>query len=385
MLEEHIVLDGAVGSGNENDMDSYVIDEHISLTTEQKTKVVFHSFQNVLTSLVEGIEACITSLDDPSIPIFQNTLAVGGQIMSQLDQIANLVPLLLQLPDLVPVIVGEIGDARNVCDSLSKQDPEDDLLQMKCHIFTENLDWVQNDLIPIILTRVGGNGEAPSPPFECVDCATGLVLSEKERTKAGMHVLHLNVRGPNGSDWIAIPPIFQDIMRDILMNARKYCYPGGTLWGEMVSNGETVTIKVKDNGRGIPEDEVRQCVHFGFRGSNVTDRRTLGAGYGLTKAYVFTKQFGGTFEIRTRLGVGTVFLITLPVPKSFRVILPPEEEIARAVLDEKQREQIEFQDSAILAMPKETYTRPDKGLRSKFDGAMTRGDDCHSVEQRNPT
>ncbi|KAK2950328.1 putative sensor histidine kinase [Blattamonas nauphoetae] len=380
MLEEHIVLDGAVGSGNENDMDSYVIDEHISLTTEQKTKVVFHSFQNVLTSLVEGIEACITSLDDPSIPIFQNTLAVGGQIMSQLDQIANLVPLLLQLPDLVPVIVGEIGDARNVCDSLSKQDPEDDLLQMKCHIFTENLDWVQNDLIPIILTRVGEMVKRlPLPSNAWIvyktetlrqnmanvmlavahgsKQATGLVLSEKERTKAGMHVLHLNVRGPNGSDWIAIPPIFQDIMRDILMNARKYCYPGGTLWGEMVSNGETVTIKVKDNGRGIPEDEVRQCVHFGFRGSNVTDRRTLGAGYGLTKAYVFTKQFGGTFEIRTRLGVGTVFLITLPVPKSFRVILPPEEEIARAVLDEKQREQIEFQDSAILAMPKETYTR----------------------------
>jgi hypothetical protein len=47
---------------------------------------------------------------------------------------------------------------------------------------------------------------------------------------------------------------------------------------------------------GIAENEIEHIIEFGVRGSNVTSRRTMGGGYGLTKAYFFTKQFGGTFQ-----------------------------------------------------------------------------------------
>ncbi|KAK2963961.1 putative sensor histidine kinase [Blattamonas nauphoetae] len=379
IADDRIVLDGPYGTGNEKEMEVWHINVELNLSEEQRTSVVFHSFQNVLTSLVEGIRSCVMSLDNPSINIFTNTLAVGGQIKSSLNSLEDLIPLLLKLPELVPVIVGEIVDAKKTCDELRLTDPDDDLLKMKMDLFSQDLTWIENDLIPIILTRVGEMVKRlPLPANTWIVYktdtilqnmknvmlavahgsrhATGLVFSEAERTKQGMHVLHLNIKGhlPGA---IEFPPIFQDIMRDILMNARKYCPPGGSIWGDMINDGQFFTIKVRDNGPGMLPEEVGDAVKFGFRGTNTKERRTLGGGYGLTKAYFFTKQFGGDFTIKSKLGVGAVFQCRIPVPASFRVILPPEDEGCRAVLDEKQRDVTKFEDSSILAMPKDTYLR----------------------------
>jgi len=42
--------------------------------------------------------------------------------------------------------------------------------------------------------------------------------------------------------------------------------------------------------------------------------RTMGAGFGLTKAYYVTKQFGGRMWIASRLGVGTRITLIIPRP-----------------------------------------------------------------------
>jgi hypothetical protein len=52
---------------------------------------------------------------------------------------------------------------------------------------------------------------------------------------------------------------------------------------------------------GIDEEEISHIIEFGVRGSNVANRRTMGAGFGLTKAYFFTKQFGGSFKVKVLL------------------------------------------------------------------------------------
>jgi hypothetical protein len=59
-----------------------------------------------------------------------------------------------------------------------------------------------------------------------------------------------------------------------------------------------VVIVVVVVSMGIIEEELPHMVEFGFRGSNVINRRSLGGGCGLTKAYFYTKLFNGTFKIK---------------------------------------------------------------------------------------
>lgn len=111
---------------------------------------------------------------------------------------------------------------------------------------------------------------------------------------------------------IAMPMLFKDVMRDLIANARKYTAPGGTInVGVYETDGE-LRFVVQDTGRGIPPDEIAQVVHYGRRGSNAQQVRTMGGGYGLTKAFLVTKRFGGRLWIKSELGIGTRITIVIP-------------------------------------------------------------------------
>ena len=111
---------------------------------------------------------------------------------------------------------------------------------------------------------------------------------------------------------VFMPPVFQDVMRDLIANARKYTAPGGIIAAGLFEGLRELRLVVHDTGRGIPEPELRQVVEFGRRGSNVSDVRTMGGGFGLTKAYYVTKQFGGRMWIASRVDIGTRISIVLP-------------------------------------------------------------------------
>lgn len=118
-------------------------------------------------------------------------------------------------------------------------------------------------------------------------------------------------------DHIEIPLEFKDVMRDLIANARKYTAPGGTIHAGIHDDGKQITFTVKDNGRGIPEDELPRVFEFGYRARNVQDRPSMGGGYGLTKALYVTHHLGGQLQILTRLGLGTTVKVTIPSnPKS---------------------------------------------------------------------
>jgi signal transduction histidine kinase len=113
---------------------------------------------------------------------------------------------------------------------------------------------------------------------------------------------------------LQMPPVFQDVMRDLIANARKYTAPGGRITAALFAADDALYFHVEDTGRGIPPDELTKVVEFGRRASNVGDVRTMGGGFGLTKAFLVTQQFGGRFWIASELGVGTRIRILLPKP-----------------------------------------------------------------------
>ncbi len=115
-------------------------------------------------------------------------------------------------------------------------------------------------------------------------------------------------------DRLRMPAVFQDVLRDLVANARKYTAPGGHITAALYEDPMVLRFVVTDTGRGIPADELATVVHFGQRASNVGDVRTMGAGFGLTKAFLATKQFGGRFWIASEVGFGTSVRIHVPRP-----------------------------------------------------------------------
>lgn len=116
------------------------------------------------------------------------------------------------------------------------------------------------------------------------------------------------------SGHLRMPPVLQDVMRDLIANARKYTPPGGHIIAALYADEYALRFLVRDDGRGIPAKELREVVAFGRRASNVENVRTMGGGFGLTKAFLVTKQFGGRFWIASEQGRGTQVRLWIPRP-----------------------------------------------------------------------
>ncbi len=178
-----------------------------------------------------------------------------------------------------------------------------------------------------ILARAKAPGEWVEMPIEELRTDFQRVFAAIEKNSRGRfriiynlgqqeqsdYYIDLAIESPNGRT-VSLPLVFKDVMRDLLANARKYTQPGGTISAGLYETAATLKFTIQDTGRGIPADELQTVMHYGRRGSNVGEVRTMGGGFGLTKAFLVTKQFGGHFWIRSELGVGTRIRIEIPRP-----------------------------------------------------------------------
>jgi len=83
---------------------------------------------------------------------------------------------------------------------------------------------------------------------------------------------------------------------------------GATLTIDTARDGEQVEVKITDNGPGIPPDVVPRIFDPFFTTKDVGE----GTGLGLSIVHELVTRHSGTIEVDTRLGVGTVFVVTLP-------------------------------------------------------------------------
>lgn len=178
-----------------------------------------------------------------------------------------------------------------------------------------------------ILARAAAPGKWVVMPIEDLRADFRSVFAAIEKNSRGRFRIIYNLGQQEAADYyidlaiesqdgrtVALPLVFTDVMRDLMANARKYTPPGGTISAGLYETAEVLRFTVQDSGRGIPPDELQSVVHYGRRGSNVAEVRTMGGGFGLTKAFLVTKQFGGRFWIRSELGVGTRIRTEIPRP-----------------------------------------------------------------------
>lgn len=133
----------------------------------------------------------------------------------------------------------------------------------------------------------------------------------------GDYLIDILITAPQRNDCLYLPLVLQEIMRDLSANARKYSQPGSVVHTRLEDNGQRIWLSVKDQGMGIPEAELSAIVDFGQRASNAKDKRSMGGGFGLTKAWYFTQQLGGRLWISSVLNQGTEIQIEIPYPAHY--------------------------------------------------------------------
>ncbi|HEY0824933.1 MAG TPA: 7TM diverse intracellular signaling domain-containing protein [Ramlibacter sp.] len=104
--------------------------------------------------------------------------------------------------------------------------------------------------------------------------------------------------------------LLRHIFGNLLSNALKYSPTGGhVLFRAQREDGEAV-FRVRDQGIGIPAEEIPHLYESFHRASNVGNIQGTGLGLAIVKNAV--QAHGGTITVDSRLGAGTTFTVRLP-------------------------------------------------------------------------
>ncbi len=107
------------------------------------------------------------------------------------------------------------------------------------------------------------------------------------------------------------------LLTNLLTNAREALNGGGEIELEAELSGRgpegatELTLTVRDNGRGMDEEFIRTALFKPFAST-----KSSGLGIGLTQCRSIVEAHGGTISVESRAGVGTRFVVRLPVPPS---------------------------------------------------------------------
>lgn len=169
----------------------------------------------------------------------------------------------------------------------------------------------QIDNLSYIATAFSNFAKMPTATFKKVNVVDVLTGSEKlfeNNENVKMEISHHGIKEAYVySDREQLSRAFMNILKNAVQsvpNDRK-----GLVKVDLSVTGEMITIRISDNGVGIPED-IREHL---FRPNFTTKSSGMGLGLAITKNII--ENSGGTINYETVVGKGTTFIIDLPVMK----------------------------------------------------------------------
>ncbi len=139
--------------------------------------------------------------------------------------------------------------------------------------------------------------------YECKDVMASKAIEDN---------IQIRVESPEGSPLVeADRDKIKQVLLNLLSNAIKYNRPNGTVMLHVDSNEKEMSIHIQDTGVGIPDEAVPHLFEKFYRVRD-NESRVSGTGLGLSICKQIVHGHGGRVEVKSKVGVGTVFTVILP-------------------------------------------------------------------------
>ena len=153
-------------------------------------------------------------------------------------------------------------------------------------------------------------------------CSLGELFSELEMTynnylRRKQKNLELVFQLPEESHHDVIftdPYRLKQILNNLYLNALKYTETGHIEIGYNIISDNKLRFFVSDSGAGIPPERIKN-IFKRFNYSDETSTTTVGSGLGLSISKDLALLLGGDINVKSVLGEGSVFYLTLPYDK----------------------------------------------------------------------
>jgi PAS domain S-box-containing protein len=163
----------------------------------------------------------------------------------------------------------------------------------------------------VLTVSQGEVGEFPFHPFRIsLDRVCQGIIDDFQEMLGLEHTLVYSCANEPTTVLVDEKLVHQAIM-NLLTNAFKYSPIGSTVYVDLSFEESNAVIRVKDSGIGIPKADQKRLFEVFRRARNVGAIAGTGLGLAIVKQSVETH--GGTVSFETQVGVGTTFIVTLPI------------------------------------------------------------------------
>jgi signal transduction histidine kinase len=150
--------------------------------------------------------------------------------------------------------------------------------------------------------------------YECKDIMSSKALENN---------IQIRVESPEGMPLLdADRDKIKQVLLNLLSNAIKYNRPNGSVMLRAEVAEKEIALYVQDTGLGIPDESLPHLFQKFFR-VREHESRVAGTGLGLSICKQIISGHGGRIEVKSKIGVGTVFSVFLPY--SGKALLPADD------------------------------------------------------------
>ncbi len=105
------------------------------------------------------------------------------------------------------------------------------------------------------------------------------------------------------------------VCQNLISNAIKYNNDGGEVEVRLKSHKNQITVEVKDNGKGIPQEDLKRIFERFYRVDKSRSREKGGTGLGLAIVKHILEGHKSKISVSSTLGKGSIFSFELPLSK----------------------------------------------------------------------
>jgi len=153
--------------------------------------------------------------------------------------------------------------------------------------------------------RTASQVEIPALLRDVVELTNGRWKDEAQSRGISYDVV---VEGGTDSPVAGISAELREVFMNLLINGLDAMPGGGQFVFRISDDANTVIVAAEDTGSGMSEETRRRVLEPFF-----TTKGARGTGLGLAVSWGIVKRHGGTIEIESTVGMGSIFTIRLPI------------------------------------------------------------------------